>query len=173
MGRHETENIKSTNMSKNVKELVLHTHFLVEKGFNGGAKQQDAAKGVDNDSRGRRVLILNVIDQKHFVAVVTRPRQTLDGQLLVLLMVGSQLSNLFTVTHLTDADGIEWIAQLRRDYTPTQLPILVFSLDPSLETVDRAFTAGAQDCLSTPFDPTVMEEKIENSLLPRRVLRRR
>jgi response regulator of citrate/malate metabolism len=42
--------------------------------------------------------------------------------------------------------------------------MIVFSLDPSLETVERAFHAGANDYLITPFDPTVMEEKIEQIL---------
>ena len=70
-------------------------------------------------------------------------------------------------TSLRDGDGIEWIARLRREYTAEQLPVMVFSLDPSLETVQRANHAGAQDYLITPFDPTVMEEKIETLLAAR------
>ena len=64
-------------------------------------------------------------------------------------------------TCLPDGDGIEWIAQIRSMHTADQLPVIIFSLDPSLETVERAFHAGANDYLITPFDPTVMEEKIE------------
>jgi DNA-binding response OmpR family regulator len=64
-------------------------------------------------------------------------------------------------TSLPDGDGIEWIAQIRSTHPADQLPVIVFSLDPSLETVERAFHAGANDYLITPFDPTVMEEKIE------------
>ena len=75
-------------------------------------------------------------------------------------------------THLHDVDGIEWIARVRGEYVAEELPIIVFSLDPSLETVERAYHAGAQDYLITPFDPTVMEEKIEallvDHLTPRR-----
>ena len=67
-------------------------------------------------------------------------------------------------TSLPDGDGIEWIAQTRSEHTADQLPMIVFSLDPSLETVERAFHAGANDYLITPFDPTVMEEKIEHIL---------
>jgi DNA-binding response OmpR family regulator len=67
-------------------------------------------------------------------------------------------------TALPDGDGIEWIAQTRGSQPADQLPIIVFSLDPSLETVERAFHAGANDYLITPFDPTVMEEKIESIL---------
>lgn len=75
-------------------------------------------------------------------------------------------------TQLPDVDGIEWIARVRGDYDAEQLPVIIFSLDPSLETVERAYHAGAQDYLITPFDPTVMEEKIE-TLLAHRVTRRR
>lgn len=67
-------------------------------------------------------------------------------------------------TVLPDGDGIEWIAKSRSVHSADQLPIIVFSLDPSLETVERAFHAGANDYLITPFDPTVMEEKIESIL---------
>ncbi|MEM8671936.1 MAG: response regulator [Planctomycetota bacterium] len=64
-------------------------------------------------------------------------------------------------TVLPEGDGIEWIARARAEFTAEQVPIIIFSLDPSLETVERAVHAGAQDYLITPFDPTVMEEKIE------------
>jgi DNA-binding response OmpR family regulator len=67
-------------------------------------------------------------------------------------------------TTLPDGDGIEWIAQIRRIHATDSLPIIVFSLDPSLETVERSFHAGANDYLITPFDPNVMEEKIESIL---------
>ncbi|KAA1261348.1 Chemotaxis protein CheY [Rubripirellula obstinata] len=68
-------------------------------------------------------------------------------------------------TVLRDGDGLEWIARIRTEHAADRLPIIIFSLDPSLETVERAYHAGAQDYLITPFDPTVMEEKIETLLL--------
>lgn len=83
-------------------------------------------------------------------------------------LVSRALPDLMIVdTVLRDGDGLEWLARLRSEYPADALPAIVFSLDPSLETVERAFHAGAQDYLITPFDPTVMEEKIE-TLLRRR-----
>lgn len=67
-------------------------------------------------------------------------------------------------TKLIDGDGLEWLARLRMQHSATDLPALVFSLDPSLETVERAFHAGTQDYLITPFDPTVLEDKIHKLL---------
>ncbi len=76
-------------------------------------------------------------------------------------------------TTLPEGDGLEWLSRLRTEFTPDQLPVLVFSLDPSLETVERAYHAGAQDYLITPFDPVVMEEKIETLLSSRNMAARR
>lgn len=68
---------------------------------------------------------------------------------------------------LPDGDGIEFVSKLRGMYTPAELPILVFSIDPSLETVERAIAAGAQDYLVTPFDPTILEAKVQARLMER------
>ena len=85
-----------------------------------------------------------------------------------IALIAQSIPDLVIVdTTLPDVDGIEWIARVRSEYTVEQLPILVFSLDPSLETVERAFHAGAQDYLITPFDPTVLEDKIEALLAAR------
>jgi DNA-binding response OmpR family regulator len=64
-------------------------------------------------------------------------------------------------TQVDGSDGLKWLGKLRMVYPPTQLPVMIFSLDPSLDTVQRAFHAGAQDYLITPFDPIVMEIKIK------------
>jgi len=69
-------------------------------------------------------------------------------------------------TKLPDGDGIEWLTELRLEIKPEEVPVLMFSLDPSLESVRRAFLAGAQDYLITPFDPTILETKIQHLLSP-------
>lgn len=67
-------------------------------------------------------------------------------------------------TNLPEGDGVEWLTQLRLEIKADALPAMMFSLDPSLETVRRAYLAGAQDYLITPFDPTVLEEKVRKLL---------
>lgn len=61
-------------------------------------------------------------------------------------------------------DGIELINRLQNDERTTAIPILTFSTDADLNTVQRAFTAGAKDYLVTPYDPAVLERKIERLL---------
>jgi DNA-binding response OmpR family regulator len=88
------------------------------------------------------------------------------GSLHALLeSLSERLPDLLIVdVSLPDCEGTECIRRLRALYPEEQLPILVFSVDPSLEMVERAYLAGAQDYLITPFDPTVLEEKIHTLL---------
>ncbi len=62
---------------------------------------------------------------------------------------------------LPDGDGIDYVSRLRTEFTPEELPVLVFSINPTLDSVERAFAGGAQAYLVTPFDPTTLEEKIQ------------
>ena len=118
------------------------------------------------DSAGAKLLL---VQSEPVLAELTAFRLELLGYQIELVATGNEafssiqrsLPDLVIVdTSLTDGDGIEWIARVRGEYSADQVPVIVFSLDPSLETVERGFHAGAQDYLITPFDPTVMEEKI-------------
>lgn len=131
------------------------------------------------DSTGAKLLL---VQSEPVLAELTSFRLELLGYQIELVQSGGEamtsiqndLPDLVIVdTSLPDGDGIEWIARLRGEHGADQLPVIVFSLDPSLETVERGYHAGAQDYLITPFDPTVMEEKIEILLSNRNTAPRR
>lgn len=116
---------------------------------------------------------LLLIESEPALADLTRYRLELLGYQLATATSGSeglvaiqkQTPQLLILnSSLVDGDGLEWLARLRPDYPATTLPALILSLDPSLETVERAFHAGAQDYLITPFDPTILETKIHSLL---------
>ncbi len=65
---------------------------------------------------------------------------------------------------LAGMKGLELISQLQISERSHQTPILVFSSDPSLDVVQKAFKAGAKDYLVTPYDPAILESKIERLL---------
>ncbi|MEW4455837.1 response regulator [Bremerella sp. JC817] len=70
---------------------------------------------------------------------------------------------------LAGMKGLELINQLQLGEETHETPILVFSTDPSLDVVQKAFKAGAKDYLVTPYDPAVLEHKIERLLSPETV----
>lgn len=63
---------------------------------------------------------------------------------------------------ISDTDSVELIHRLRADPLTTEAPIMIFSSDGDLNSVQRTYSAGAHEFLVTPFDPAVLEAKIEN-----------
>lgn len=116
---------------------------------------------------------LLLVEPERVLADLTAFRLELLGYDLTVAGEGAQAKDhlrrssidlMIVDTKLTEGDGIEWLAELRLEFKVEDFPVLMFSLDPSLESVRRAILAGAQDYLITPFDPTVLEEKVENLL---------
>jgi DNA-binding response OmpR family regulator len=65
---------------------------------------------------------------------------------------------------LPDMDGVDLVNLWKNDATTNVIPILILSADADLNSVERAFAAGANDYLVTPYDPAVLEEKLEGLL---------
>ena len=62
---------------------------------------------------------------------------------------------------IPDVNGYDLIERLTSEPATSGVPILVFSTDPDPHAVQRAIAAGATDYLITPYDPAVLEKKLE------------
>jgi DNA-binding response OmpR family regulator len=62
---------------------------------------------------------------------------------------------------VTEGSAYELMELLGLDETTASVPILVMSTDAELDTVQKAFRAGAADYLVVPYDPLVLESKVE------------
>jgi CheY-like chemotaxis protein len=65
---------------------------------------------------------------------------------------------------LSGADGLELVNQLSNAPRTSHIPIMVFSTDADLGKVQKAYTSGAKDFLLIPYDPLVLENKLEKLL---------
>jgi len=75
-----------------------------------------------------------------------------------------QLPDLVAVGHVAEMESIEFLNHLSNDERTSELPILYLSASTDLEEVQRAFNAGADEFLVTPFDPLVLEKKVDGLL---------
>ena len=66
---------------------------------------------------------------------------------------------------LSGMDGIELANRVSNDERTHNIPIMVLSSDADLTKVQRAFAAGAKEFLVTPYDPSVLEGKLERLLV--------
>jgi DNA-binding response OmpR family regulator len=62
---------------------------------------------------------------------------------------------------LPGIDGIDFINRLSNDMRTSNIPIMVLSTNSDLEDVQRAYNAGADEYLVIPYDPIVLESKVE------------
>jgi DNA-binding response OmpR family regulator len=72
------------------------------------------------------------------------------------------LPTLIIVDHvLSGMDGIEFINRLSNETRTSEVPIMLLSTNGDLEDVQKAYNAGADEYLVIPYDPIVLEAKVE------------
>ncbi len=76
-----------------------------------------------------------------------------------------QLPNLIVVGHVAEMESVEFLNHLSNDPRTSELPIIYFTSNTDLEEVQRAYNAGADEFLVTPYDPLVLEKKIDGLLI--------
>jgi DNA-binding response OmpR family regulator len=87
---------------------------------------------------------------------------TLETAERALEWLRDNLPTLVIVDHaLTGIDGVEFINRLSNDTRTSEIPIIFLSTNGDLEDVQRAYNAGADEYLVIPYDPMVLESKVE------------
>lgn len=72
-----------------------------------------------------------------------------------------RLPDVIVIGHfLPDMDGMEMIDRLSNDIRTSEVPVMLLSPHAELEDVQKAFNAGADEYLVTPFDPLMLEQKL-------------
>jgi DNA-binding response OmpR family regulator len=72
-------------------------------------------------------------------------------------------------TALPDSNIRDVLNKIRSRWSKNHLPILVISMDQSLELVEQVFRCGADDYLLAPFDPQAMQTKLDRLLSGRKL----
>ena len=80
------------------------------------------------------------------------------------LWLRDDLPDLIAVGHLADMESVEFLNLLSNDPRTSELPMIYLSANADLEEVQRAYNAGADEFLVTPYDPLVLEHKVEGLL---------
>ncbi|MEM8866004.1 MAG: response regulator [Planctomycetota bacterium] len=86
---------------------------------------------------------------------------SLDSAEAALTWLADQLPDLLIIGHfLPGMDGAELIDRLSNDVRTSGLPVMFLSPNSDLDDVQRAYNAGADEYLVTPYDPIVLEQKV-------------
>lgn len=118
---------------------------------------------VDDLELNRDLLARRVQRLGHEAGVAVNGRDALDklsqqGWDLVLLDIT-----------MPEMDGYETLRRIRADPLSAQLPVVMVSAIDESESVVRCLELGADDYLPKPFNPVVLQARVESSLAKKRL----
>ena len=90
--------------------------------------------------------------------------KTLESADAALTWLAANVPDLIAVGHLADMEATDFLNRVSDDPRTSETPVLLLSPDPDLDAVQRAYNAGADEYLLTPFDPLVLEQKVQSLL---------
>lgn len=68
---------------------------------------------------------------------------------------------MLTDWHMPVMDGIELLHKLRADPRFAKLPVLMITSEGTIDAIDVALNAGANDVLMKPYSPEALAERVE------------
>lgn len=110
-----------------------------------------------------------LVEEDPILAELTAFRLELLGHAVVLLhsaeealgWLADNMPDLVIVGHfLPGMGGIDFLNQISNEIKTSQIPTMLLSPQSELEDVQKAFNAGADEYLVTPFDPQTLEHKV-------------
>jgi len=116
-----------------------------------------------------------LIEEEATLREITRFRLELLGYTVTALASGEAalswlaetLPDAVVVGHyLPDMEGPELVDRLSNDLRTSEAPVMLMSPNAELNDVQRAFAAGADDYLVTPYDPLTLERKLRRLTQP-------
>ncbi len=88
-----------------------------------------------------------------------------DGGRTALDMLRSGAFDLVLLDILMpEVDGFQVLREMKNDVDLQNIPVIVISGLEDMDSVDRCLAAGADDFLSKPVDPTVLQDHVRKLL---------
>jgi DNA-binding response OmpR family regulator len=120
-------------------------------------------------AQGKRILL---VEEEPVLREITAFRLELLGHRVTacsdadtaLECLGEQTLDLIAVGHVQEMEAVDLLNRLSDDGRAADVPLLYLSHNSDLSEVQRAFNAGADAYLLVPYDPLVLESKV-NGLL--------
>lgn len=75
--------------------------------------------------------------------------------------IQEQLPEMIVLGTAAETDSFEFLNHLSNDPQTSQIPVMVMSASSEMEDVTKAFNAGANEFLVIPYDPQMLETKVQ------------
>jgi class 3 adenylate cyclase len=118
---------------------------------------------ADDDEPNREMLARRLERLGHTVSTATNGREVIEK-----IRAGSHDVLLLDII-MPEMDGYEVLEHLRANPPAAALPVIALSASDDSEKIARCIELGAEDYLPKPFDPALLQARIESSLDKKRL----
>jgi adenylate cyclase len=134
-----------------------------EPGAGRQAERRDVILVVDDNEDNRDMLARRLKRQGHEVLTAA------GGNAALTALAGAPVDLVLLDVMMPDLDGYAVLQRLKADPALRDIPVLMISALDELESVVRCIELGAEDYLSKPFDPVLLQARIGACLEKKRL----
>lgn len=116
---------------------------------------------IVDDSEMNRALLVDILEEKYEVVEAENGAQAIA---ILSKQRGDFLLMLLDII-MPEIDGFEVLAHIRQHRWNENLAVIMISADDTPENIKRAYGLGAFDYISRPFDSTIVQRRISNTIL--------
>jgi class 3 adenylate cyclase len=125
---------------------------------------------VDDESDGREFLVRELERQGHTAVPVDNGRQALEilehGQ---YTRGDSQVDLVLLDVWMPEKNGFQVLEEMKKDYGLRAIPVVMLSANDDIDCVAQCISAGADDYLTKPFEPRLLQARVNSCLIKRKL----
>lgn len=117
---------------------------------------------VDDDKSNRMLMEMGLKRQGHQVCTAENGRFALD------ILYDQPIDLVLLDIIMPEVNGFQVLAEMKSDPILADIPVVIISAMEHMESVVKCIEMGAEDHLTKPFDPTLLNARINASLQKKR-----
>ncbi len=115
---------------------------------------------IVDDSEMNRALLVDILDDQYDVVEAENGTEAVS----ILSQHRTDFSLLLLDIMMPEMDGFEVLAYINKYHWNDTFAVIMISADDSPQNIKRAYDLGAFDYISRPFDPTIVQRRISNTM---------
>ena len=110
------------------------------------------------DNELNRELLVNILEEKYRVLTASNGQEGLD----ILKENGQDISAILLDIQMPVMDGFEFLEEIGQDVVYSKIPVIVTTVLDSASDERRCLELGAADFIVKPYNPVVVQLRVEN-----------
>ena len=116
---------------------------------------------IADDSELNRAILVNMLEHDYEIIEATNGREAVAALRSYEGEIGALLLDLL----MPEMNGFEVLDVMNQNHWIENIPTIIISTENSTASIDRAFRLGVSDYISRPFIPSVVRQRIINTIL--------